>query len=75
MLIRKKYFWLPLCLLIYAVAISLYFGPTLIAVGHSYRLWISVAVEVVVILGVFFTLRHKDKMQQKYKRFYSEEDK
>lgn len=58
----KKSIVAPLAIGIYAAAMTLYFGPRLIAEGQAFKLWISVAVEVVFIVGLFFALRRKEKL-------------
>ena len=59
----KKYIWLPLVLALYATAMTLYFGPGLIKEGQAVKLWISVGVEALFIIGLFFALRRKEKLQ------------
>lgn len=59
----KKYIWLPVVLALYATAMTLYFGPGLIAEGQSAKLWISVGVEAAFITGLFFALRRKERLQ------------
>lgn len=49
-------------LAIYGAAMSVFFGPRLIAEGLAAKFWISVAVEVVVIAGLFFALRRKERL-------------
>lgn len=49
-------------LAIYGAAMSVFFGPRLIAEGLAAKFWISVAVEVVVIIGLFFALRRKERL-------------
>lgn len=58
----KKSLWLPATLLLYAAVMSAYFGPTLIAEGQAVKFWISVGVEVIFVVGLFFALRHKEKL-------------
>lgn len=59
----KRSYWLPWVLAIYAGAMSVYFGPRLIAEGEAVRFWISVGAEVLIIVALFFALRHKEKMR------------
>ena len=63
----RKSIWLPATLAVYCAAITGYFGPRLIAEGQNAKLWISVAVEAVVIVGLFFALRRKEKLASKWK--------
>lgn len=58
----KKSIWVPATLALYAAAMSAYFGPRLISEGQGIKLWISVGVEVVFIVGLFFALRRKEKL-------------
>lgn len=62
----RKSLWLPLVLALYAIAISCYFGPRLIAEGLATKFWISVAVEAVVVVGLFFALRRKENLSGKW---------
>ncbi|MCH5214312.1 MAG: hypothetical protein J1E97_03895 [Muribaculaceae bacterium] len=65
---RRKHFpksiWLPLTLLIYAGAFSGYFGPRLIREGMALKFWISVGVELIFIVGLYFALRRKEKLSR-----------
>lgn len=64
----KKSIWLPIILALYAGAMSAYFGLGLIAEGLALKFWISVGVEVVFIVGLFFALRHKEKLSNRWNR-------
>lgn len=57
--------WLPLTLALYAGVMSAYFGPQLISEGQALKFWISVGVEAVFVVGLFFALRHKEKLQNR----------
>ena len=58
----RKSVWLPAALALYAAAMSLYFGPRLIAEGLAVKLWVSVAVEAIVVVGLYFALRRKEHL-------------
>lgn len=58
----KKSIWLPLALALYGGAMSAYFGPRLIAEGLVAKFWLSIIVEVLVVIGLFFALRRKEKL-------------
>lgn len=58
----KKSVALPVGLGLYALAMSAYFGPRLIADGMSVKFWISVAAEILVVVALFFALRRKEKL-------------
>lgn len=58
----KKSVWLPLTLLLYCGAITWYFAPRLIADGQATKLWLSLAFELLVIGGIFFAFRRKEKL-------------
>lgn len=58
----KKSVWLPFGLGLYALAMSLYFGPRLLAEGMAVKFWISVAFEILVVVGLYFALRRKEKL-------------
>lgn len=62
----KKSIWLPAILALYSIFMSCYFGPRLIQEGRADKFWISVAFEVVVIFGLFFALRRKEKLAEKW---------
>lgn len=58
----KKSVMLPLALGLYATAMTLYFGPRLIEEGMSLKLWLSVGLEALVVVGLFFALRRKERL-------------
>lgn len=62
----KKSFWLPLCLGIYGLAMTLFFAPRLIEEGQTVKLGISIAVEIIVISGLFFALKRKEKLASRW---------
>lgn len=62
----KKSVWIPAGLALYALAMTCYFGPRLIEEGHTIKLWVSVACEVIFIIALFFALRHKEKLSKKW---------
>lgn len=62
----KKSIWMPAALAIYAAAMSAYFGPKLIAEGLALKFWISVAVEVIFIVGLYFALRHRERLASRW---------
>lgn len=62
----KKSVWVPLALAVYAAAMSCFYGPDLISEGRALKFWISVAVEALVVIGVFFALRHKEKLSSRW---------
>lgn len=62
----KKSVLLPVGLGLYALAMSLYFGPRLIAEGQGVKFWISVGVEVLFVVALFFALRKKEKLKDKW---------
>ena len=51
---------------LYALSMTLYFGPRLIEEGLSVKLWISVAVEVLVVVALFFALRRKERLASEW---------
>ena len=63
----KKSVWLPLCLCIYAVCMTVYFGPKLIEEGLSLKFWITAIAELAVIVALFFALRRKERLADKWK--------
>lgn len=62
----KKSTWLPVGLGLYALSMSLYFGPRLLEDGQSVKFWISVVFEAIVVVGLFFALRRKERLAKKY---------
>lgn len=58
----KKSVALPVGLGLYALAMTLYFGPRLLSEGQGLKLWISIAVEVLVVVALFFALRRKERL-------------
>lgn len=61
-----KSIWLPIILTLYCVVMTCYFGSRLIEEGREVKLWISVGVEILVIVALFFALRRKEKLKQKW---------
>lgn len=57
----RKSVWLPAALAVYAGVMTAYFGPGLLEDGQDVKLWVSVGVEVVVVVGLFFALRAKER--------------
>lgn len=49
-------------LALYGLAMSLYFGPRLIAEGQAVKFWISVGVEAAFVIGLYFALNRKEKL-------------
>lgn len=62
----RKSIWLSLGLALYCGGMSWYFGPKLIAEGRASKFWISVAFEAVIIIGLFFALRRKERLKNKW---------
>lgn len=62
----KKSQWIPLGVALYAIGMSCYFGPRLIAEGLSVKFWISVAFEILIVVALFFALRRKEKLADKW---------
>lgn len=58
----KKYIWLPILLLLYGGAMGVYFGPKVIAEGNALTFWLSAAFYVVILVGLFFALRKKERL-------------
>lgn len=64
----KKSVWLPIALAVYAGAMDWVFGPRLIEEGQSVKFWISVAVETIFIIALFFVLRRKERLAADWDR-------
>lgn len=62
----RKSVWVTASLAIYGAAMSAYFGPQLIAEGRALKFWLSVAVEVIFIVGLFFALRRKESLHDSW---------
>lgn len=62
---NKRHIIIPLCLLAYIGIMTWYFGRDLIASGQITRLITTVAVELVVIVILFFSLRKKQQLRNK----------
>lgn len=62
----RKSLWLPLALAAYSAIMSCYFGPSLISDGQAPKFWISVGVEFIVVVALFFVLRRKEKLKEKW---------
>ena len=62
----KRSWWLPAILAIYFAAMSAYFGPRLIAEGLALKFWLSVGFEVIIVVALYFALRRKERLAQKW---------
>lgn len=58
----RKSIWVPLCLAIYCAAMTFAFARRLLEDGQAVKLWISVGVECLVLIALFFALRRKEKL-------------
>lgn len=62
----KKSHWVPLVLALYFAAMSAIFGPRLIAEGLALKFWLSVGFEVIIVVALFFVLRHKERLASRW---------
>lgn len=58
---KKRSVWLPLLLLIYGLGITVLFADDWIASGHTLRLWLTVAADIVIVAALWFFLRKKER--------------
>ncbi len=58
----KKSVWLPLCLAIYMAAMSFTFADEWIKSGHALRFYITVAVEVILLILLVIFLRKRENI-------------
>ena len=47
----------------YALFMTFYFGLDLLKEGQSVRFWVTLGVEIIVIILAFFALRKRDRMR------------
>lgn len=64
----KKYQVITFMLAVYALFMTLYFGLDLLKTGESWRFWITLSAEIIVIVLTFFSLRKKEMYRQKRKQ-------
>ncbi|MDE7403025.1 MAG: hypothetical protein K2M87_06405 [Muribaculaceae bacterium] len=57
----KRSVWLPIVLLIYIIAMTAWFAPSLIAQGEVLRLVLVVGVELVIIAILYILLKRREK--------------
>lgn len=56
---KYRFIWLPVLLFAYGIAIALYNKNELIASGQSWRLWLSVAIDMAVCLFLAIFLKKR----------------
>lgn len=59
---NRKSVWLPVALLIYISCMTALYARDYIATGHSVRLWVTVGIEVAIIIALTFFLRKREKI-------------
>ena len=64
----KKYQFLTVLIAVYALFMTFYFGLDLLKEGQVLRFWITLIVEVVVIILAYFALRKRDQYREQRKR-------
>lgn len=64
----KKHQILTLLIASYAIFMTLYFGLDLLKEGHALRFWITLSVEIVVIILTYFALKKRDQYREIRKR-------
>ena len=52
----------------YAAFMTIYFGIDLLRSGHSFRFWITLGVEIVVLTLAFFALRRREKLREERRK-------
>jgi membrane protein implicated in regulation of membrane protease activity len=59
-----KSVWLPVILLIYLIAMAVYYGPRLIAGGETLRFILISLVELAIIILLWYLLRRKERKEE-----------
>lgn len=61
----RKSVWLPIVVLIYAIAITAFNARPWIESGHTMRLVLSCLFELALVGGLFWALRRKETLSRK----------
>ena len=64
----RKSVYIPILFTIYAICMDLVFGPRLISEGMATKFWVSVGIEIIVIVALFFALRKKEKLSGEWEK-------
>ena len=65
----KIYIWLPAIILIYLAAMAFTFKDDLLSAGHYLQFYLTIAVELLVIILLFIFLRKRTRMRkERHKR-------
>lgn len=64
----KKYQFVTLLLLAYALFMTFYFGIDLIHNGQAVRFWITAGAEIIVIILAYFALKRRDLYREQRKK-------
>ena len=65
----KIYIWLPAIMLIYLAAMAFTFKDDLLSAGHYLQFYLTIAVELLVIILLFIFLRKRTRMRkERHKR-------
>lgn len=64
----KKHQLITGLLIIYAFFMTFYFGLDLLKEGQSFRFWITLGSELLVITLAYFALRKRDQYREQRKR-------
>lgn len=64
----KRYHIIFFLLVIYSLFMLLYFGLDLLKEGQSARFWITLGVDLLVLIGAFFALRRRDRLREQKKK-------
>lgn len=63
----KKYQVVTCLLSLYALFMTFYFGLDLLKEGHTFRFWLTLSVETVVIIAAYFALKKRDEYRSRRK--------
>lgn len=58
----KKSIWLTAILMIYFLAMTAFYGPELVKTGQTTRLITVAAVEIVVLIALYFFLKKRERL-------------
>lgn len=71
----RRSVWLPLALLLYFGAMIWLFAEEWILSGHWLRLTLTIALYIIIVIALFFALRHKEKLVEKRKKLEQDTEK
>lgn len=61
---KYKYIWLPAIIGVYFIVMAIWFGRDLLASGQYLRFISIIVVELLLLVGLFFSLRRRERLRR-----------